>query len=146
MLTELHKHPLSLTECLSDQPPCIVCYKVKAISYRCGDCKLAVCITCSASPDRQREYRSCTSLQHGKAYIEQAWWSCHTCKLVRKKNKGCCTYCALECHADHNIEFSGFSTAAYCDCGTEFGDKCKCLSREDEVEEKRISGQVKVVL
>lgn len=65
-------------------------------------------------------------------FVNQHWYHCATCGLTG--DKGCCTLCAVICHAGHDVSYSRFS-AFFCDCGAESGTEnrgrhlaCKCLT------------------
>ena len=44
----------------------------------------------------------CTYSTSGSTFQVQHWYNCFTCGL--QADKGCCTACALQCHAGHDIQ------------------------------------------
>lgn len=80
------------------------------------------------APPRRRAAR-CSYRESGENFIEQHWYYCYTCGLT--ESKGCCSTCAVVCHAGHDVVYSGRSRF-FCDCGAGVPrcPPCKCL---DEV-------------
>lgn len=67
----------------------------------------------------------CTYVKSGNNYMEQHWYFCYTCNLV--KDRGCCTVCAHVCHKDHQVVYSR-SSRFFCDCGAGDGGESTCLA------------------
>jgi hypothetical protein len=87
------------------------------------------CTSTSASSDVLLKNRCTHVIQPG--FVNQHWYHCVTCNLTG--DKGCCTLCALVCHAGHEVSYSRCS-AFFCDCGAEGQTEsprgsfiCRCL-------------------
>lgn len=92
---------------------------------------------------QQPQSRRCSHARH-LGFVNQHWYHCVTCNLTG--DKGCCTVCAVICHAGHEVSYSRFS-AFFCDCGAESGMQgrcfeCKCLTEvsQDVFERSMASG------
>jgi len=78
---------------------------------------------------------TCTYVRHSD-FNEQHWYQCYTCGLTGER--GCCSLCALVCHAGHDVSYARFSSF-FCDCGAEqkapgATSKCHCLREFSEKE------------
>ena len=86
----------------------------------CGSGELR--IECKCLP--QNKPARCTFSTSGKDFVFQRVYHCKTCGITIDKNLGLCQNCALTCHKDHNIIYSGIRQL-YCDCS--FTGTCSCL-------------------
>lgn len=62
----------------------------------------------------------CTSSETSDNIYEiQPFFYCKTCSgNQNREGIGCCAVCAVECHKDHEIVYSGGLVRAFCDCGS----------------------------
>eukprot|EP01125_Pyxidicula_operculata_P016692 TRINITY_DN5775_c0_g1_i1.p1 TRINITY_DN5775_c0_g1~~TRINITY_DN5775_c0_g1_i1.p1 ORF type:complete len:470 (+),score=21.03 TRINITY_DN5775_c0_g1_i1:1-1410(+) len=73
-------------------------------------------------PSLKNKYSLCTFLKTGENYGIQDCYECFTCGL--KDGEGCCEYCALRCHAGHDVRLKKKNAKFYCDCPS----TSKCVS------------------
>jgi hypothetical protein len=80
--------------------------------------------------------KRCTLHAHGRKFVPQLWFQCHTCRLVG--GNGICAGCAVgECHKGHRVVYKYFSSSAYCDCAVH--DESQFPKREPNDEYEYIS-------
>ena len=106
----------------SSQSCCYQCMKTCHAGHRITyagimkgycDCGLEHCRSSCLIP----EPLTCTYESHGEDYHSQYWYHCYTC-WGGKSNYGCCSYCAFNCHKDHDLVYRpGRRVTAVCDCG-----------------------------
>jgi len=65
----------------------------------------------------------CTFTVTGNTFSPQAWYRCHTCRLIEAE--GCCESCAKVCHFGHELSVARDSEKFYCDCGA---GRASCLA------------------
>lgn len=64
----------------------------------------------------------------GRRFVNQAWYTCKTCKLT--DDEGCCAACAVRCHRGHDVVFGKATAAFFCDCGAK--GMCDHLRRQND--------------
>ena len=75
---------------------------------------------------------TCTYESHGENYHKQYWYQCYTC-WGHKSNYGCCSYCAFNCHKDHDLVYRpGREVTAVCDCGRNDHQQAVCTWHSTE--------------
>lgn len=107
-----------------------------ALMFRGQLAEVAVYGTALRGSDIRRHYSVgsglvCSFAITGRNFVEQAWYTCHTCGLVDRT--GVCGACKERCHAGHNLSTLPKVSAFYCDCGS--GGSCKALKPQPLDEE-----------
>lgn len=69
----------------------------------------------AATTSQQEPPLVCTFVSSHKQFVNQHWYHCYTCGLVR--DKGCCRLCVRLCHRGHDVSYARLS-CFFCDCGS----------------------------